>query len=68
MNNNEWINVRDQIPPQNMVVDTKIDDKDGVRNHQLLKLNGKLWYFKDDSMYVYYCPTHWRHIELSPEI
>lgn len=45
--------------PENVVVNTKIDDKDGVRNEQKLIRKGSLWFFPDMSMYVYYQPTHW---------
>lgn len=46
--------------PEGVVVETKIDDKDGVRNVQTLKRQGRLWFYPDGSMYVYYTPTHWR--------
>ena len=49
-----------ETAPENEVVMTKIDDKDGVRNEQRLKRQGNLWFFPDMSMYVYYRPTHWR--------
>lgn len=47
-------------PPDGKVVMTKIDDAKGCRNEQLLKRQGRLWFFKDGSMYVYYTPTHWK--------
>lgn len=46
--------------PDRKVVLTKIDDERGPRNEQELKRMGNLWFFPDDSMYVYYQPTHWR--------
>lgn len=46
--------------PKNEVVMTKIDDSHGVRNEQTLKLHDSLWFYPDDSVYVYYRPTHWR--------
>ncbi len=46
--------------PEGEVVETKIDDKDGVRNQTKLKRQGNLWFYPDMSMYVYYTPTHWR--------
>ena len=46
--------------PADEVVETKLDDGRGVRNVALLKRRGRLWFFPDDSMYVYYAPTHWR--------
>lgn len=61
MNNDGWIKVDDQKPPMCEVVMTKIDDEAGCRNEQTLKLvSGRLWFFPDGSMYVYYTPTHWR--------
>jgi hypothetical protein len=58
--NSDWIPTALKEPPQNEVVETKIDDKKGVRNEQRLKLLNRLWVFPDGSMYVYYTPTHWR--------
>ena len=46
--------------PQNTVVMTKIHDADGARNEQALQRIGNLFWTPDDSMYVYYTPTHWR--------
>lgn len=46
--------------PRGEVVETKIDDADGVRNVQLLYRDGNLWWLPDGYMYVYYRPTHWR--------
>lgn len=48
--------------PEGEVVMTWIDDVRGIRNAQPLKRRGSLWYFPDDSMYVYYTPTHWRRL------
>lgn len=45
--------------PNGEVVLTKIDDGRGVRNEARLKRQGRLWFFADGSMYVYYTPTHW---------
>ena len=44
--------------PSNKVVWTKIDDGE-ERNRVRLIRKGRLWYFADESMYVYYTPTHW---------
>ena len=46
--------------PDKVVVETKIDDANGVRNQWTLKRDGNLWWYPDGSMYVYYKPTHWR--------
>lgn len=48
--------------PEGIVVETKIDDGHGVRNEAKLKRRGRLWFFPDDSMHVYYTPTHWRPV------
>lgn len=56
----EWIRCDQRLPPESEVVDTKIDDATGKRNEQPLKRQGRLWFFPDGSMYVYYQPTHWR--------
>lgn len=45
--------------PEHQVVMTKIHDKDGERNVAALKRHGRLWFFPDGIMYVYYTPTHW---------
>lgn len=55
-----WIPCKERLPEKNKVVMTKIDDADGVRNEQELKLLKNLWWFPDGSMYVYYTPTHWK--------
>lgn len=56
----KWNKVSEVLPPENTVVETKIDDEKGVRNEQKLIRNGNLWFLPDKSMYVYYMPTHWR--------
>lgn len=58
----EWKLVSEQLPPEGEVVETKIDDEHGCRNETRLIRKGRLWFFPDRSMYVYYTPTHWRHI------
>lgn len=45
--------------PENVVLMTKIDDAQGVRNEARLIRKGNLWWHEDGSMYVYYRPTHW---------
>lgn len=58
---NNWHKTTDSLPPEGLVVMTKIDTGiGGVRNMQRLKLQGNLWFYPDGSMYVYYTPTHWR--------
>ena len=56
-----WKSTSVSLPDEGIVVMTKIDDKDGVRNEQLLKRQKRLWFFPDGSMYVCYTPTHWQY-------
>lgn len=56
----EWIKCNEQLPPEGVIVGTVIDDANGRRNEQTLKRQGSLWFMPDNSMYVYYSPTHWR--------
>jgi len=51
----------DVLPPENVVVITKIIDEHGERNEERLIRKGNLWWTADGSMYVYYTPTHWRY-------
>jgi hypothetical protein len=60
--NGDWIRTNAELPPDGVTVETKIDDRRGVRNEQTLKRLGRLWFFPDGSMYVYYVPTHWRPV------
>ena len=61
----EWTRCDEKLPPLNVEVMTKIDDVNGCRNEQSLKLCQRkpescpIWLFPDMSMYVYYTPTHW---------
>lgn len=55
-----WISCQDELPPEGEDVLTKIDDANGCRNEQRLKRKGRLWFFTDMSVYVYYTPTHWK--------
>ena len=58
-----WIKTSRELPKEDIVVNTKIDDEDGLRNEEPLKYRGRLWFLPDDSEYVYYQPTHWRHAD-----
>lgn len=58
-----WISLAESLPDNGLTVQTKIDDAGGCRNEQHLKRQGRLWFFPDGSMYVYYTPTHWRRLE-----
>lgn len=58
----EWIKTTEELPPENLIVETKIDDEKGCRSQQKLYRYKNLWFLADGSMYVYYMPTHWRYI------
>ena len=64
----EWIEIKKEMPPMNVVVNTKILDAHGERNITKLKPQRRtpesrvLWFFPDGSMYVYYEPTHWKPV------
>lgn len=64
----DWKRCSDQLPPLDLEVMTKIDDANGCRNEQTLKLYQRspetrpMWFFPDMSMYVYYTPTHWAYV------
>lgn len=57
----DWISTGERLPEEGVEVLTKIH-RVGERecNLQTLKRRGSLWFFPDESMYVYYTPTHWR--------
>ena len=58
--NEHWIKVAEQLPPNDVIVETKIDDAKGCRNTAKLRRYKALWFTPDNAMYVYYTPTHWR--------
>lgn len=53
----DWRNI--STAPEGVEVLTKIDDDKGERNVTTLKRQGRMWWYPDGSMYVYYTPTHW---------
>lgn len=55
-----WTAVVDRLPPEGVEVRVKIDDDQGLRNECTLIYNRNLWWTPDQSMYVYWKPTHWR--------
>ena len=48
--------------PADKIVETCINDADGMRNVADLCRIGRIWFLADASMYVYYTPTHWRPV------
>ncbi len=68
----EWQTI--DTMPEGVVCMTKIDDGRGARNEaKLIKrtripgVTRPLYWLADDSMYVYYDPTHWRPLADAPE-
>lgn len=59
----EWKDAR--YAPRGIVLETKIDDANGVRNQTTLKFGetNNLWWTPDGQMYVYYTPTHYRDVQ-----
>lgn len=56
----EWISVEKELPPEQIPVETKIDDENGERNNCILMRYKNFWMYPENMMYVYYTPTHWR--------
>lgn len=52
----EWTRTADEEPPDGAVVETLSSNG----QQQQLKRQGRLWFFPDGSMYVYYTPEYWR--------
>lgn len=55
-----WHKTSQELPPENVIVRTKIHDEKGCRNETFLFRQGNLWFLANGSMYVYYTPTHWK--------
>lgn len=58
VNEQEWFSPKHKLPPEGVVVDAL----NSAGQMTQLKLRKGLWWFADDSMYVYYVPTFWRLI------
>lgn len=54
----DWTPTYKALPPEGQVVET-MDSGGGV---QPLKRKGRLWFYPDMSMYVYYTPSFWREL------
>lgn len=63
VNQNEWKLTSKELPPRGEVVMTE----DSGGSQQKLKRHDReasqLWFFEDDSGYVYYTPLRWRHLD-----
>ena len=61
MSQTEWQSA--ESAPEGIIVMTKLDDDRGSRNEGPLMRKGRLWWTPDGAMYVYYEPTHWKHLD-----
>lgn len=61
MSSVDWHQI--ESAPEGVEVLTMIDDEYGPRNEATLTRRGRLWWFPDMSMYVYYRPTHWAELK-----
>ena len=52
-----WTACARERAPEGVIVETTTGTPASI---QKLKRRGNLWWLPDDSMYVYYEPTHWR--------
>jgi hypothetical protein len=55
-----------ETAPEGVPVKTVLCDERGPRNFAVLVRKGRLWFFPDMSMYVYYSPTGWRAADSAP--
>jgi NAD(P)H-dependent flavin oxidoreductase YrpB (nitropropane dioxygenase family) len=53
----DWTPTARQLPPDGVVVEAM----DSGGHVQPLKRAGRLWWFPDGSMYVYFVPQFWKH-------
>lgn len=56
MSDNEWKRPQDCLPADGQDVDWM----DSAGNINKGRYQGRLWFLRDMSMYVYYVPTFWR--------
>lgn len=62
----EWTPIKEMLPAEGLLVQTKIDDAIGCRNERPLERHGAGWALPDhSSMRIYHTPTHWAYIEPS---
>jgi len=54
-----WVKVSHRLPPENKIVRTKMDEDGRVMDESKLIRKGTLWWLPDESIYVYFTPTHW---------
>jgi hypothetical protein len=55
----DWTRTDSRLPKDGELVQTM----DSGGHVQPLRRRGRLWFFADNSMYVYYTPTMWKPME-----
>ena len=55
-----WKSCADSLPPPTVIVETKIDTYDGLRNVRDLERPYAFWVFPGTQIKVMMEPTHWR--------
>lgn len=55
----DWIPTSEKVPDENEVVYAK----DSRGHVQKLKRIGRMWWFEDGEMYVYFVPQFWKPIK-----
>lgn len=63
-----WISCEQRLPPPGVLVMTKTHGAAGEQNVQRLRRSGQIWFIHDESLYVYYTPTHWRPLHQNEEL
>lgn len=56
MTHSERIETAKQLPPEGVTVEAR----DSVGHVQKLRRQGRLWFYPNMSMYVYFIPKSWR--------
>jgi hypothetical protein len=63
MNDERWIDCKDELPPEGVIVETQMVDGPNNIHSGDRKRIGRKWYFND--CHYDYRPTHWRKIPAS---
>jgi len=57
-----WHNTLKELPPENIPVETRVNDKNGIGNQQILTRKNNR-FFADNDLLCYYTPNEWRYID-----
>jgi len=58
----QWINVNDELPEENVYVLVMQDDSDYTDIAYLAYLEDGEWYYSNSDLQLSFNPTHWRNI------